>query len=281
MDRGRFTAVAYPRDSLLAASLLERAVGEDSFPGLPEPRERVLIAVAPDRRRFRRWVGPDAPRWGAAVALPEESRIVVQGSAAGSDAGDPRQVLRHELAHLALHEALGDVVPRWFDEGYAGYAAGEWGRDEVLSTSVRLLVRGAPPLDSLDAGFAGGANEASAAYALSQLAVADLATLDQARGLTTFLREWRVRGSMDAAVRAAYGITLADFETLWRRRVQRRYGALALVANVGLGAGLMALLAVPLFLARRRRDRLRLAAMRQEEERAEQHVDTPCGADDT
>ena len=94
-------------------------------------------------------VGPGVPEndpaiTAAAVAFPGERRIVMQGRNAGSDAGDPISVLRHELAHLALHEAMGDLPPRWFDEGYASFAAAETGRDQVLSTNVALVFRGVP-----------------------------------------------------------------------------------------------------------------------------------------
>ncbi|MDQ4080667.1 MAG: hypothetical protein M3125_07890, partial [Gemmatimonadota bacterium] len=125
-------------------SLLEAAATRDTFPWLSAPRARVVIAVAPDERRFRAWIGPVAPEWGSAIAFPEQRTIIMQGRTAGSDAGDPLMVLRHELAHLALDEALGDLPPRWFHEGYASVAAGEWGRQEVLATSVALLLRGMP-----------------------------------------------------------------------------------------------------------------------------------------
>ncbi|MDQ8164030.1 MAG: hypothetical protein P3C10_15740, partial [Gemmatimonadota bacterium] len=125
LDAGRFTVVAVARDERLARTLLAAAQANDSFPGLPRPTARVLIAVAPDAARFRQWVGPHAPEWGAAIAIPDEQRLVLQGSRAGSAAGDPVVVLRHELAHLALHEWLGRLPPRWFDEGYASVTAGE------------------------------------------------------------------------------------------------------------------------------------------------------------
>ncbi|HET7459004.1 MAG TPA: hypothetical protein VFJ74_15255, partial [Gemmatimonadaceae bacterium] len=104
LDSGRFTVVAYGRDMTLARSVLADAVRRDTFPGLPRPRAHVLIAIAPDRSTFREWVGPGAPEWGGAIAFPDERRVVMQGSNAGSDAGDPLAVLRHELAHVALHE---------------------------------------------------------------------------------------------------------------------------------------------------------------------------------
>ncbi|HEU6450496.1 MAG TPA: hypothetical protein VFT57_03685 [Gemmatimonadaceae bacterium] len=261
LDSGRVTVVAYPRDARLARSVLDSAVANDSFPGLPRSRQRILIAIAPDDRRFRDWIGTGAPEWGAAVAIPSEHRIVMQGSRAGSDAGNPMQVLRHELAHLALHEYLGDLPPRWFDEGYASFSAGEWGRDEVLTTSIALLAHGIPPLDSLDEGFYFDATRAQAAYALSYRAVASLASLDRERGLALFLRYWKEDGSMEQAIRRAYGITGAGFEERWRKETARRYGALALAANMSVALGLIGLIVVPLYVMRLRGKKRRLAAM--------------------
>lgn len=262
IDRGRFTAVAYPGDVPLARSLLDDAVGRDTFPGLPRPRGHVVLVIAPDAAHFRAWAGPDAPEWGSALAFPATGRVLMQGRRAGGDAGDPEAVFRHELAHVALHEQLGDLPPRWFDEGYAGYAAGEWGRDEVLAANVALLTRGVPPLDSLDALFEGGSATAQDGYALAYRAVADLAALDPARGLGGFFAAWRETGRFDAAVRAAYGLTAAQFEATWRARTRRRYGALAVGANVSLVTVVGLVLFAPFWIARRRRDRARLAALR-------------------
>src|SRR5262245_7276939 len=261
LDRGRFTAVFYPSERTLARSLLDGAVKTDTFPGLARPTQRVLVALAPDRERFREWIGPGAPEWGAAIAFPESRRIVMQGRSSGRDAGDPREVLRHELAHLALHESLGDLPPRWFDEGYASYAAREWTREDALSTNVTLALRGVPTLDELDGQFAGGTMTAQNAYALAYRAVVELAVLDTAAGLTRLFDAWRKTGSLDRAIRTSYGITLAGFEQRWRDRTRRRYGALALVGDVTL-IGLVLLVAVfPLFVARRQRQRQRLAAL--------------------
>ncbi|MDF1504752.1 hypothetical protein PYV61_17470, partial [Roseisolibacter sp. H3M3-2] len=268
-DAGRFTVVAFPDDRALARTLLAEAQRRDTFPGLPRPRARVLIAVAPDARRFREWVGPAAPEWGAAVAFPRSMRIVMQGRTAGSEAGEPRTVLRHELAHLALHEALGDLPPRWFDEGYASYAAGEWGRDETLATNVALLVRGMPTLDSLEAGFYHGAGEADASYALAWRAVSDLAERDRERGLSLFFQYWKQEGRFDPAVRRAFGITAAAFEKQWQERTRRRYGVLALVANLSIATSIFSVVLIPMFVMRRRRDRRRMDALREADAAAE------------
>jgi hypothetical protein len=261
LDAGRFTAVYFPQDERLARALVTGAARTDSFPWLPRPRERVLIAIAPDARRFRQWAGPGAPEWGVALAFPQSRRVIIQGRAAGSDAGDPLETLRHELAHLALHERLGDRPPRWFDEGYAGVAARGWRRDDVLATNVALALRGAPTFDQLEDSFNGGATAAQSAYALSYRAVEEMASLDPERGLTLFFRYWESGRSLDAAVRQAFGMTLSGFEREFQTRVRRRYGALALFADLTLVFLVTGLALLPFFVARRARDRRRLRDM--------------------
>lgn len=261
LDVGRFTAVYFPKDDALTRSLLAFAARTDSFPWLPRPRQRVLIAIAPDAARFRQWAGPAAPEWGAALAFPDSRRIVMQGRSAGSDAGDPQVVLRHELAHLALHERLGDRPPRWFDEGYASLSAREWRREDALAANVALALRGAPSLDELEGSFSGGSSAAQSAYALSYRAVSELASLDRERGLTLFFRYWEQGVSMDVAIRRAFGMTLAGFEKQYQSSTRRRYGALAVAADLSLVLFVVSVLVLPFFLARRLRDRKRLRAM--------------------
>jgi hypothetical protein len=285
LDRGRFTAVFYPGERVLATSLLESAVHSDTFPGLPRPTQRVLLAVAPDRRRFRDWVGPGAPEWGAAITFPESRRVVMQGRSAGADAGDPREVLRHELAHLALHEYLGDLPPRWFDEGYASYAAREWSREDALAANVALAVRGTPSFGELDDAFEAGSSAAQNAYALAYRAVVELVALDPANGLSRFFLAWHQQRTMDRALRATYGMTLTQFEQRWQQRTRRRYGALALVSNLTLAGLVLLFVIMPLYLARRYRDRRRLAELRVADEAAdraarESVLDAMLGRDD-
>ncbi|NUQ20777.1 MAG: hypothetical protein HOQ09_07430, partial [Gemmatimonadaceae bacterium] len=93
--------------------------------------------------------------------------------------------------------------------------------------------------------------------------------LDERRGLTLFSQYWKSTGSMDKAIRAAYGLTLADFDLRWRERTRRRYGALALTADFALLGVLGGVTLLPLWLVRRRRDRRRLEAMRVADEIAE------------
>lgn len=269
LDRGRFTVRFFEQDRQLASSLAAHAIATDTFPGLPRSAQRVTIAIAPDERTFRDWAGA-APEWGSAVAFPESRRVILQGRRAGSDAGDPLVVLRHELAHLALHEMLGNLPPRWFDEGYASFAAGEWGREEVLRTNVAIALRGVPTLDELEASFGAGSVAAQSAYALAYRAVAELAGEGRGRGLAPFFRYWRDSRSLERALRQAYGLTLAGFEQQWSRRTRAQYGILALLSNLTIAASIFLVILAPAYIARRRRDKKRLEKMRESEAAAEE-----------
>lgn len=229
----------------------------------------MLIAIAPDAERFRAWIGPHAPEWGAAIAIPGEQRIVMQGSRAGSDAGDPRVVLRHELAHLALHETMGRLPPRWFDEGYASLAAGEWNRESTFETSLGLVWNTLPSRAVLEEGFYEGASRASFSYAVAHRVVSEMQALDPANGLRNFFAEWKRSGSFEVGLRQAYGMTGVQFDRHWQSKTRQRYGALAFVANLSLIAGIFGVLLGPLFVMRRRRDRRRLEAMRAADEAQE------------
>jgi hypothetical protein len=271
LEGGRFTIHAFPEDEALARSLLGAAQANDTFPGLPRPRAAVTIMLAPDEARFREWVGDGFPEWGAAAAFPASQRIVMHGRGMARNE-DPFVVLRHELAHLALGEAMGGLPPRWFDEGYASYAAAEWGREEVLATSLSLLLRGPRSFAALDSAFGYGSTAATAAYALAHRAVAEMASLDRNRGLAMMFRHWESSGSLDVAVREAYGITLVGLEERWWRGTRRRYGLIAMLADLALIGGLMGLVVLPLYVKRRRRERRRLEALRMREAEQERRA---------
>jgi hypothetical protein len=270
VSSGRITIHAMPADLPLARNLIAFASANDTFPGLPRPRRPVTVLIAPDEGRLREWIGGGAPEWGVAFAILEENRIVMQGRSADSRAGNPQVTLRHELTHLALHELAGDGLPLWFHEGYASFAAGEWARDQLLATNFILALRGVPHLATLDSMISGGSSRAEQGYALAHRAVSELAAKDPRGGLSLFFRYWSETHRMDAAIRRGYGITYARFEEDWRRTTRRRYGALALFADVGFASLVLFVIIAPFWWSRRKRDRARLAALAAADALAEQ-----------
>jgi hypothetical protein len=92
-----------------------------------------------------------------------------------------------------------------------------------------------------------------------------MASLDRVHGLSLMFTYWRASGSLDTAIRRAYGESLDAFEAGWRARTRRRYGALALVSDLAFATLIFLVVLVPLSVARRRRDRVRLTALREAE----------------
>jgi hypothetical protein len=252
----------------MAERTLRAATAPLVLPGIPAGAVDLAatIYLAPSPAVFDSLTGGLAPEWSAGVALPAERLIVLPAyPSSRTPDQDPITALRHELVHVALHEYVGHPVPRWFDEGYAVWASGEWDARSGWEIRFALLRGDAPPLDSLSLRWPGGAARARLAYLLSASAVRYLATRNGEPAFATFLRDWRREGTVDAALRSTYQLTLGHFQQEWRRVVARKYGWILILAQAGSFWALVAVLFVALGLARRRRDRARLAELERED----------------
>jgi len=252
---GNVTAVYWPGQETVAAALAELADGASGWPGLPAGSGRpIRLIIAENTRRFDSVTLRQLPPWGVGAAVPGSRTIVIRLD------GDPRRVLRHELAHLALHDVV-RRVPLWLDEGYAARAAGEWDRLDGLLMNWRLLAGRVPTLDQVTADLRRRRPEAEAAYAFATAAVLYLERLGGDRGLEPLFTNLAAAPDLDHAMRVTYGMTLAQFETAWRGDLRGRYGWLLLFASFT-ALWLMVLLVVGLgWRYRRRRDRVRRAAL--------------------
>lgn len=249
-------AVARPGDLALAISLAEEADRPHAWYGLdraaPGPIRLVVVRGAPALDTL---ASGRLPTWGAGFALPGARTVVVR-----ADAGDPRQTLRHELAHLALHAAIRGRVPLWFSEGYAAVASGEIDRLAALQLSLSVARGNVPTLDELDRGLRGGRATAEASYALAASAVLFLARGHPSGELAPLLGRLRSGEGFGSAVLATTGLTLGRMELAWQRDVRRRYGWLVWMTAGGFWA-LVALVVIGAAWLRRARDRPRRAAL--------------------
>jgi hypothetical protein len=194
------------------------------------------------------------PPWGVGAAFPSSRTILIRLD------GDPRRVLRHELAHLALHQAV-RRVPLWLDEGYAARAAGEWDRLDGLMMNWRLLSGRLPTLDGVTAALRGRRSEAEEAYAYATTAVLYLERLGGERGLTPLFAVLAAEPDLDRALRDTYRLTLAQFEAAWRRDLRGRYGWLLVFSSFAALWALVLLVVGVAWRYRRRRDRVRREAL--------------------
>ncbi len=253
---GRVTAIYWPGAEATATALAEYADRAGPWPGIAHaPPVPIRLILASTAAQFDSLTGGRVPAWSAAVTLPASRTIVLQRS------GDVRRVLRHELAHVALHSVV-RRVPRWFDEGYAARAAGEWDRLEALRVNWALLRGVLPSLDDLDRSIRRGpAAEAEASYALATTAVLLLERLGGDVGLEPLLSTLSRTTDFDLALRATHQLTLGQFEELWRRELRKRYGWLLLFTSLTVFWAFVALLLTALWARRRVRDRERRAAL--------------------
>ena len=256
MQVGQVTAVAAAAQRPLALELAREASRTVDWPGLGRQRpDSLRLIVVRDGAALGALTRGRIPEWGAAVALPSVRTIVLR-----ADGTELRRILRHELAHLALHQDVGGRMPLWFDEGFAGYAAGEWDRYVALEVNLAVASGTLPTLSGLDGALRGSAGTAEAAYALAMSAVGELARRNPTGTLTPLVDRLRDGEDFDAAVLATTGLSPDRFEEAWQRATRRRYG---LATWLLAGGGWLAVAAFVLGTVRfrRRSDRARRAAL--------------------
>jgi hypothetical protein len=262
----RLRVVFWPGHEARARRVLETLEARPGLPGLPDQGlpSRAVVFLAPDRLRWEALTGGEPPHWGAGIAVPALRRIILPVFQTPWDGfRSEARTLRHEWAHLGLHEYLeGLRIPRWFDEGYAQWAAGEWSAQEAWRLRVALAGGRAPPLDSLTLAWPAGRTDAEIAYLLGATAVEYLVQGSGSRGLEVFLERWREGGDFEDAFRRTFGITTGTFERQWLAHVKRRYGWLLMLAQSSFVWLFLGLALFLLFRVRRRRDRERMAALR-------------------
>jgi hypothetical protein len=256
VQEGPVTAVAWPREAALARALAKLAAKPTDWPGLGRwaPGRITLIVVA-DQVAVDSMTAGRAPAWGVGFADPSSRTILLR-----ADAPDIRRTLRHELAHVALHDRVHVRIPLWFDEGYAGWAAGEWERLGGLELNLAVARGAVPDLSSLDGELRRSRASVGPAYALAISAVLELARRHPDGTLAPLLARLQAGEDFGAAVRATTGLPPTAFEDGWRRSVRSRYT----IGTWLVAGGAWAVVAFGVLLAgvwRRRQDRARRAAL--------------------
>jgi hypothetical protein len=170
---------------------------------------------------------PAGPEWASGYAF--------RGSGIAVLRGDPRRgplqigfvpVLRHELVHLVLNEALGTRAgepPVWFSEGTASFLAHEGGLRDLAVLARTALSQRYIPLRDLTDSFPAGRGEADAAYVESYAFVARMVELHGPGSLARIVGGMRAGAAFDEAFRAVAGRSVAGEEALWRRSFLWRY----------------------------------------------------------
>lgn len=264
LQRGPVTFLFEPEQERLARALSQTLQLPIRLPGLPNDvltSDSVLVYLTPDQEAFDS-LAPNVPDWSGGIAFPEGGRIVLPAFSGRLGTEPLGTILRHELAHVALSRYLGRAVPRWFHEGYAQLAAGSWRAEDAWTLRLAMVLGEIPPLESLTLSFPRDRLSAEHAYLLSYTAVEYLYRLGGARGFEHLLSRWRDLGDLDSALRYAYGLTLGQFQAMWRKDVGRRFGWLLVLAQATAFWTALTIVLLVLGYWKIRRDRRKLARLR-------------------
>jgi hypothetical protein len=248
-----------------------------SAPGmLPHIEQELGVRIA---RRYRMVLIPPSgtgdslmddldasvPPWAAGYMIPSRRLGAIRVSLASRyPYGTLESVLAHETTHLLLHDAAGERLPAWFQEGVATWIGRRWSLEDAMVYSSALLTTSLPHLSELDSLFQASAGEARLAYATSFSFVSwSIARYGPALPREV-LREARSRPIADAW-RAVTGERLAESERAWRRSSLIRYRWVpALLASSTLWLAITALALVAGLRRRAQAKRLRETWAREE-----------------
>ena len=156
---------------------------------------------------------------------------------------DVEEIFRHELAHLALHDALsGRPVPRWFNEGFAVLASGETSLTRYRELMTATLSDTLLPFSEIERSFPADELTVGVAYAEAVDVVRFLMRQEEHHRFAALVERVRKGQSFEAALKDAYGVDLATLEYEWREDVAKRYtfwpvlfsGSVVWVGTIGL-----------------------------------------------
>jgi hypothetical protein len=218
-----------------------------------------METLAPEGSRF--------PRYASGVAFSELGLVLLTATSRyPGERHDLVEVFRHELAHIALHDALHrDRVPRWFNEGFSVHASGEASSARLSTLWTATLSGNLLPFSKLTRSFPQDANTASVAYAQAADLVRYLLSQGQEHRFSALIERVAGGQEFEAALSDAYSTDMYTLEKVWREDVARRYTFWPVIFGGSfIWMGALALL-VGGYARRRKRAQKKLARWAQEE----------------
>lgn len=235
-----------------------------------QPRVHIRIARTPGEMASLAPEGHPPPKYAGGVAYSRIGLVLLTIEPVHPNSiHDLPEVFRHELAHVAIFDAVnGHPIPRWFNEGFAVYASGESSLPRLQTLWSATVSENLIPFERLERSFPKDSLEVSIAYAQSADIVRYLMrTQDQQRFESLIGRVGKGQ-SFERALENSYSTSLDMLEYEWREDVAKRYTMWPVLFSgsfVWVGA-------IGLFVVAWRRKRRRQAAIlaRWEKEEAEE-----------
>jgi len=270
---GGWLTLSYPPSAEERVASVVRdadAVKSELVDALGQPvLERLEVRIAPTVADMAR-LGPASappPEYASGVAYNGMHFVLISMLAPrGAEAVDIDETFRHELAHVALEDAVGGRhIPVWFNEGLAISLSGElaWARRTTLinATLSGTLI----PLSDLDRSFPRDNHDVSVAYAeAADFMQFLMRRADHAR-FVSMIERVREGKAFDRAIAEAYGSDLRKLEFQWRTDLERRFSIIPALTGGGLIWVLVMGVLVYAYVRRRRRTKAILEKWEREE----------------
>ena len=229
-------------------------------------RQKVQVFVTSDAFEFDRLVGPNLPDWSIACAIPEQNLIVLKSPDRYHYRKELSEVLYHELTHIFLGKALGNLsLPLWMNEGLAVWFSEKWGWGEKILVARAVLTGSVFSLSQIDSLDYFRASKAQLAYALSFLAVSYLETQYGQGAFLKLVNNYRAGQNLNQAFLSVTGLDYLSFQKEFEEMVRKRYNWIAIFSDsIVLWTGL-ALLFVLLYFVKKVRTKKILQRWEREE----------------
>jgi hypothetical protein len=216
LDDQKFLPVLDSHLTIARRQLIETL--RDSLNYIPD------IYLVGDLPRFETLVGGRFPDWGAAAALPFKRLIALKSPDRFTISKPLSELVAHEYSHLALAHRTGLYhPPRWFDEGLAMYVSREWGWTDNVAMGKASLFRQFIPLEEIEEVNRFNGAKAEVAYSESFLAVKYFIDRYKLDAVNRFLDEIARGRSIDSAMSASVGGTMAEFDREYHEHLNTRY----------------------------------------------------------
>ncbi|HEY1959849.1 MAG TPA: peptidase MA family metallohydrolase [Polyangiaceae bacterium] len=212
-------------------------------------------------------VGAPPPRYAVGVAYSSLHLIIISlREPHTAEATDLPEVLRHELAHVALFDATqGRHVPLWFNEGFAVHASGEQSFNRLHTLWSATLSKSILPLEDLDKSFPDDNQQVSIAYAESADFVRYLLRDEDRARFGSLIERVRKGTPFDRALSDAYGDSTRILEYQWREDLDKRMSYWPMLTGSSMLWSLIVVILAVAFVRRRKKAKETLARWAKEE----------------
>lgn len=228
--------------------------------------DTVTVILVQTQEEFDSLAKGRIPEWGAGAAIAPRNLILLREPMIGRYPGSLANLLQHELAHIALyHRVQGRRLPRFIDEGFASWFAGEWSFSNITTVAAAQITNSLLPLRDIDDVNTFHAGKANLAYSQSYLVVFYLFQRFGELAFLELLDAFTEGKNVSMAFHYALGISFWRFEAEYRKFLADNYTLLNILADMSSLWIILAIVVVIGFIILRKRRKDALDRWRDEE----------------